>query len=111
MMGTAAGATAALPGAGSGIRATDAFLPTLPGFVDIARCQAHNQTNNGKDNQTIHLKHTFLLRYRFFSARSVSVSLLVFPMRYPIVPTNTATAIRPDRKPAPKLPVVISVPI
>ena len=106
----AAFAAVAITGAGAAAAAAAAHCAPLLGFVNIADGQAQDQANHHNDNNIFH-NFAFLNYFAAFRAFSAASFFPVLWIRYAMIAANTATAIRPPRKPAPKEPVVIRVPI
>ena len=106
---TASAAASALAGAGFTIGTADA-LHTAPFLLsDVPNREAHNQCDNRNDDDVIH--KTAPLKYYFFSAYSAARFFLALLIRWTITATMARTTIRPGKKPAPRVPVVIRVPI
>lgn len=105
---------AALPGAGSARRATDAFYPRPLGFHNISNGYAENQRHDKYHNRIFHcmLLSLLLISYYYFANLYSALNcLFVFAINATTIATITSTAISPPTNPAPGAPVVISVPI
>ena len=103
--GMATAAAAVFRTAGAAIRTPDTFFPALFRLVDIGRGSSENQHKYTGENEIHHIPLTPLRAYSRWR------SLSALRHRYTRTAANTATAIRPGRKPAPSVPVVIRVPI
>jgi len=85
-------------------------------FNYIYDCRSHNFSKDHYHHKICHFATSYYIVNSdyaafLFNAYSAARVLSVFFIKYTTAPAMAATAINPGRKPAPKLPVVINVPI
>lgn len=95
---------------GATIGTADALAASLFGPMYIPGSEANDHNQNHKNNDIFHGTAP-QESYFALSAYSAARFLLVFLMRYTTMAAKHATAIRPGRKPEPRVPSVTRVPI
>lgn len=96
--------------AGAAIGTTNAFDTTLLLLMDVTASQANDHSNNRYYDYVFHRTAPPFFYFLPLSAYAAARFLFVFRIRQTTIAANAATAMRPPRKPAPRAPVVISVP-